>query len=464
MPESRSFRIAHAAVRIAATWATVSLVLLVSFSGFAHAQHPASPALPGERDGIQFVDQLAGGEFPQIEARFDTTMAQLLPAERLATNWAQLQAQNGAFEKVLGATVEEDGGHRLVVVACQFQHARVNVLIAFDSAERIAGLFFRSVWTPPPYADTASFKRLALTVEDGRWKLPGALTVPHGAGPFPAVVLISGSGPTDMDETVFADKPFKDLAWGLASRGIVVLRYPKRTNRYGAASSLDPANLTVKDEYLDDAAAAVALLAHRPDVDPHHIYVVGHSEGGYLAPRIATGNAEVAGIVILAGNTRPLEDVTIDQLRYLLPLEGRDSASVTAAITKAEAAKRQMDSPSLKPGTMISDGFASLPSSYVLDLRGYDPAAVAATLKIPILVLQGARDYQVRLTDFDGWKRGLAGHPNVTFKLYPDLTHLFTPALTPGTGLSTPADYRVPENVARAVVQDIAAWIHAHSR
>ena len=279
-----------------------------------------------------------------------------------------------------------------------------------------------------------------------------------------ASVLAAESGPGDQDETLNADKPFKDLAWGLASRGIAVLRYPKRTKQYAAAPSDDPTNFTVKDEYLDDAAAAIALLAHRPDVDPRRIYVIGHSEGGYLTPRIAEGNADVAGIVILAGNSRPFEDVLIEQLRYLLTLNGADTSTVNAVVAKAQAAKAEAESPSLKPGTVINFGpGVSLPSSYLLDLRDYHPTRGAAGLGIPILVLQGERDSQVRLADFDGWKSGLSGHANATFKLYPGLTHLFTPAVTPGTGLSTPADYNVPEHVAPSVVEDIATWIHGLS-
>ena len=453
-------------------WAAVLVAFLVTSSQRAGAQQPVPGGTGRTADGVQFVQHLAAREFPAAVAPFDTAMARAVPAIRLAAIWAQLQTQAGPFQKVLGATVIETKEHRTVTVTCQFEQAALNVIVVFDSARRIEGLFFRpagpvapvQAWTPPPYADSATFRRVAVTVQDGKWTLPGTLTIPLGDGPFPAVVLVAGSGPNDQDETDDADKPFKDLAWGLSSRGIAVLRYPKRTHQYGAAYSDDPTNATVKDEYLDDVAAAIALLAHRPDVDPHRIYVIGHSEGGYLAPRIAAANADVAGIVILAGNSRPLEDGLVEQLRYLLPLNGADASTVNAAVAKAQAAKAEAESPSLKSGTVIDFGSGlRFPSSYLLDLRDYHPTRVAAGLHIPILVLQGERDYQVRLADFDGWKRALSGHVNATFKLYPGLTHLFTPAVTPGTGLSTPADYNVPEHVAAVVVGDITTWIHGLS-
>jgi dienelactone hydrolase len=452
-----------------------ALIVLLStlFTGtLLFAGQQATTAAPDyAAAGAKFINELAAKQFHEAETQFDQRVAQALPEEKLAAIWSRLQEQVGAFQKIAGASVVEAQGNHLVTVNCEFEHGALDALITFDANGRIAGLSFRpghstktgSEWTPPDYAHASQFHEVQVTIEDGPWKLPGTLTLPNGTGPFPAAVLVSGSGPNDADETVGPDKPFKDLAWGLASRGIAVLRYPKRTRVYGAAFSADPKNPTVKDEYIDDADAAVALLAARPDVETSHIYLLGHSEGAYLAPRIAAGDPQIAGIAILAGNTRPLEQLTIEQLRYLLPLQGVDAATEQKMIQKAEDAEKEMKSPDLKPGTVIHDGFAAWPSSYVLDLRGNDPAKVAAQLFIPILVLQGARDFQVRLADFDGWKKALAGHANAAFKLYPGLTHLFTLSTTPGTGLSTPKDYQQPGHVAGEVVSDIAVWIEANT-
>ena len=317
---------------------------------------------------------------------------------------------------------------------------------------------FQTPWTAPPYVDSTAFHEDSVVVTVGRWQLPGTLTLPNGRGPFAAAVLLSGSGPNDADETIGPNKPLKDLAWGLASHGIAVLRYPKRTRRYAAASSADPETLTVKDEYVDDARAAVNLLASRQDINPKRIFLVGHSEGGYLAPRIAAGDPQIAGIVILEANTRPIEQAAVDQLRYLASLGGPNASAIQSRLPELIAQVEAIEDPALTAGTQLKLLTATVPATYFLDLRGYDPAAVATRLSIPIYITQGGRDYQVTTTDFANWKNALAARPNATLKLYPSLDHL----LVPGEGPSTPTQYlEAGRHVAADVVRDLVDWISA---
>jgi uncharacterized protein len=287
------------------------------------------------------------------------------------------------------------------------------------------------------------------------------LCVPVGDGPFPAVVLLQGSGPHDEDETIGPNKPLKDVAWGLASHGIVVFRYMKRTQKYGAKSSEDPAKLTVEDETMSDARAAVALLAKQKKVDPRRLFLVGHSLGAYLEPRIALSDAQITGIVMLAANTRPLEELVVDQVHYILergPAPTADEQKQAAAI---EEAVKRIESPDLKPGDTVNLLGSFLPASYWLDLRQYSPTATAQALKIPILILQGGRDFQVApATNFEQWKTALSRDSNVTLKFYPTLNHLFMA----GTGASLPQEYETPGHVDEQVIADISAWIYSDGR
>jgi dienelactone hydrolase len=276
--------------------------------------------------------------------------------------------------------------------------------------------------------------------------------MPAGDGPFPGVVLVHGSGPNDRDESIGPNRPFRDLAEGLASRGIAVLRYDKRTrahaNRIGGNR-----DFTVKDEVVDDAIAAAKMMRETRGVRGDRVFVLGHSLGAMLAPRIAAGDPALAGLVVMAGPARPLEQAIVEQTRYLAMLDGKISAEEQSTLDAA--AKLAADVRALKPSDPPIVSLVSAPSSYWIDLRGYDPPAAASRLKQAMLVLQGERDYQVTMDDFGAWQRALGARANVQLKSYPALNHLFIA----GSGPSAPAEYNQAGHVDETVVRDIAAWI-----
>jgi uncharacterized protein len=435
---------------------------------FAGQQAAITPAPDYTAHASEIINDFAARHFDKVFAQFDAAMAAAVPLEKLGPGWDQLISRAGAFQKIVSSKETENSGYHVVTVTCIFEKSPINIILAFDGSAHVVGMQIVPIqapspppapWNPPPYADSTKFHEVSLTVSDGQWQMPGTLSIPNGKGPFAAVVLVSGSGPNDADETIGATKDLKDIAWGLASNGVAVLRYPKRTLQYGNKSFPDPQNFTVKEEYVDDANAALALLAARPEVNPKRIFLAGHSEGGYLAPRIAAGDRQIAGIIILEGETRPIEQLVIDQLQYEAKLGGPNAAQIQAAIPAVQQQAKAIEDPNLKPGTDVKLLNATIPSSYFLDLRTYDPAAVAASLKIPIYVAQGGRDYQVTTADFANWQKALAGHSNATLKLYPDLNHL----LTSGSGPSKPDEYFVVgQHVSLEVIADLTAWINAH--
>jgi dienelactone hydrolase len=214
-----------------------------------------------------------------------------------------------------------------------------------------------------------------LTLVNGKFELPGTLTLPKGDGPFPAVVLVHGSGPHDQDETIGPNKGFKDLAYGLAAHGIAVFRYTKRTEKYGEKSSDDPAKLTVDDEVISDARAAVALVAQQPKINPKQVFLLGHSLGAYLAPRIATGDSQIAGIAILGANTKPIEQVIVEQVRYLASKGGAPADEAAKQVSSVEAAEKQIESPDATENPNLdSAGWPRL-SGYQRKLRGMDQSS-----------------------------------------------------------------------------------------
>jgi uncharacterized protein len=409
----------------------------------------------------QIIQELVAGQFDKVEAIYDAPMQQALPPGKLADGWRDLNKLAGAFQAINSVETSQVQGRQVVKMQCKFENSLLDATVVLNSDGKLGGLGFRphqapaAPWTPPGYAKQDSFSEQPLTLVNGRFELPGTLTLPVGNGPFPAVVLVQGSGPEDQDETIGPNKPFKDLAWGLASRGIVVYRYTKRTQKYTVQSSDDPMRMTVEDETISDARAAVALVAKQPTVDPKRVFLLGHSLGAYLAPRIATGDAEIAGIVMLAANARPLEKVVLEQIHNLAAMSGTPTEAEQKRIEAAEDAAKQIESPNLKPEDKIEFLGATTYGAYWLDLRAYDPLKTAAKLKIPILIVQGGRDYQVTPSNFQAWSDALSNNKNVTLRTYPDLDHLFIH----GTGASKPSDYARLDHVSTEVVESIATWI-----
>jgi len=408
-----------------------------------------APDATAEDAARAIATALIKGDYAAVEARFDATMKQALPLEKLRATCAPVLATAGKFLRMEAPRTSVTRGHDVVVLPLVFELVTWDLKVVLDAQKRVAGMFFTpgaGPWEPPPYGRA---RVLEAPVTVGPAALPGVLMLPWGKGPFPAVVLVHGSGAHDLDETIGPQKPFRDLALGLAARGIASVRYEKRNHAHPDQFTADR-KYTVAEESVDDAVAAVQLAAAAPAIDARRVWVVGHSLGGFLAPRIAAhAPGGVAGIVILAGSTRPLEELVIEQVRYL---EGADSPDMA----KAEAFAKIVRDPGLADGQTVDMLGASIPGSYFLDLRRYDPVRTVAALRVPVLVLQGERDYQVRRADYDGWVKGLAGHASARLQLYPALNHLFEA----GSGESRPTEYLRPGlHIAPEVIADIATFI-----
>ena len=408
--------------------------------------------------GHAFIDALARGDTAAAEAMEDDAMRAAAPAAALAQLWEQLVTQFGAFEGLGDVETTEQPPYTIATVQATFANASVPLLVTVAGDGRVAGLHLGTPATSPSpaaYVRPDAFTETELAVGSAPWQLPGTLAMPKGDGPFPAVVLLAGSGPQDRDETIGVNTPLRDLAWGLASAGIATLRYEKRTKEHAAEMAAQAATITVREETTDDAIAALEMLRETPGVDPDRVFLAGHSLGGYLAPRIAAQMGDPpAGIALLEANSSPLTTLILDQVEYLAangslgPDSGNQLAAVRAQVALAESAD-------LSPSTPASGLPLGVPASYWLDLRTYDPLAISHDLAIPMFFSQGGRDYQVPPDELAAWRKALVGRNDVAFREYPGLNHL----LMEGTGPSTPAEYSDPGHVAPELVADLAAWM-----
>jgi fermentation-respiration switch protein FrsA (DUF1100 family) len=445
-------------IRTTARW---FLLLLCSCGALARASAEEKKLPEQTAAATALVDALAKGDFTAAAKDFDSAMKKALPSDdKRKEMWEKLIEQVGAFHKRTGTRVEKADKFDVVIVTCQFEKMTLDARIVFNADKQVTGLFFRPAkgaydFKPPPYARPESYREEKVVVGSGDWALPGTLTLPKGDGPFAAAVLVHGSGPHDRDETIGPNKPFRDLAWGLASQGIAVLRYEKRTLAHAARIAAIEKSLTIKELATDDALAAVAELRKHKAIDAKHIVVIGHSLGATAAPQIGARDSSLAGLVLLAGNARPLEDVILDQVSYIKSLNGELTKKDREELDELKRQVARVKDAKLNADTPASQLPLGIAPAFWLALRSYNPLETASRLKQPMRIVQGERDYQVTMDDFKEWKKALASHRNVTFRSYPKLNHLFME----GQGKAKPAEYDKAGHVARELVDDLAAWI-----
>lgn len=443
-----------------ASMATVLLGVGMLMPGITRAQDatPPAPDIKASMLAIQLLDHLDAGQYAQAEAMFNATVAQAVPAEKLRTVWESLPAQVGAANGRGEAVTAQQGEMTVVKIPLKYANAALVAKIAVDAEGRIAGFLIQpgeaSVTPAPAAAEDAPYTETDLSVGEGERALPGTLTMPKGAGPFPAVVLVHGSGPHDRDESIGPNKPFLDIARGLAAQGIAVLRYEKRTK----ARPQDFASgvYGVDDETTNDAVLAVDAIRKVAGIDPARVFVLGHSQGGLMAPRIAAVSGHVAGLVLMAAPARPLLDILIEQNRRLAVLDdGKTSAAEQDAINALIQQVATTRDPATDAATKTVMGMSA---GYWRSIDTVDPVAAAKAVELPMLILQGARDIQVVDADWQQWRGGFHDNPKVEFKLYETLNHLGIA----GEGEGSMAEYNQPGHVDAQLINDVATWIKAH--
>ena len=364
--------------------------------------------------------------------------------------------QMGTPEKVEPAHEGEIQGYKAFYIPVAFSVMPFDIVLTVQDGT-IAGIStgaYSGGGEEGTESDTFDSIALNLPVP-GLGELPGILTVPKGEGPFPAVVLIHGSGSSDRDETVGSLKPFRDLAEGLAEKGIAVYRFDKRSYVFGTAMMANR-QLTLYDESIEDAVDAVQLLAKQDRIDPARIFVLGHSLGGNAVPAIARelekADVKACGFVMMAASPRPLDVLMREQYDYLYSLMPEVTAEQQA---EKDAIFAELDRLRDMDALTEDDTVLNVPASYWKWLSAYDILQAAEEIREPVLLLQGEEDYQVTMEDFGIWQETLGEKANWTLISYPGLVHCFVPGLkTEGSAV-----YAREGRVDSRVIADIAAFV-----
>lgn len=405
----------------------------------------------------RFVNFLIHEQYTEAYACLGDTVKRVMDVEQLEPTWSFItKSCKGLDSFTIGDAVIQKG-YNVHIVEGKCKEGGVRLSISVDSVrQKVVGFFIlprKGEGTVPPYAKLEKFTERKLNFGLTDFPIQGTLTLPTGIANPPVVVLVHGSGPNDRDETIENNKVFRDIAWGLASMGVAVFRYDKRTYLYGKRMAAEQRNgnpFTVDDEVTQDAVMAVKLMKASELVDGKNVFVLGHSLGGMMAPRIAK-QSDPRGVILMAAPARKLDVLLVEQYRYLT--EGKlrnaaDSAQLEAMIKTAQQSGDPKQVEQLNPDSLA----LGLSLSYWKSINSYNPVPLAQKIGLPFLVLSGGRDYQVPPTDAAIWKQAL---PEAKCIEYPQANHL----MMDGEGKPGPAEYAKTNNVNRQVVVDIATWV-----
>lgn len=436
--------------------AVLAMIMLLTACGIAGAEQ-APRKMETAADADEFIAAFLGEHPEELEGKwaFSAQMEAVFTQMGGIAELAKKVALQGVAESVLPAYGGELQNLKAFYIPCTIMQADL-ILIVQDGA--IAGL------RTGPYSGKAEEQtesdlydsiELALPVPS-LGELPGILTVPKGEGPFPAVVLLQGSGSSDKDEAVGELKPFRDLAEGLAEHGVAVYRFDKRTYVYGIELAANK-QITLADEYLEDAVNAVQLLAGQERIDPDRIFVLGHSLGGNAIPAVfrelEKAPVKACGFIMMAASPRPLDVLMREQYDFLYSLLPEVTVEQQA---EKDAKFAELDKLQDMDSLSEDDTIAGAYVAYWKWLADYDILQAAEEIDRPVLLLQGEEDYQVTMEDFGIWKEALGEKENWLMISYPGLTHAFVP----GQKAEGAAVYARAGSVDARVIQDIADFVN----
>lgn len=425
----------------------------------------AASAEEGRADfAVSMIEALAAGKYDTVEAASDPALIQAVAQSGgYASVWAQITSALGTFVECTGA---EDSGDA-VLVYCDFAQTGAVLSVGVTQEMRLSGLILSDLLPQEDAEDVqedGSYVEEEVIFRSGEEDETGAtLTFPEGDGPFPAVLLVPGSGAADRDASAYGLTPFRDLARGLARRGIASIRYDKYSY---AHPELLQADCTIEREYLLDTRAALdALLS---DSRISRVFVLGHSQGAMLGPRILEdllphADGRLAGGILLAGTPKHLWEIQYRQNLDLLDLTEKAYSSEQLAEMGVDlnAQRAQLEAEVQKIDCLeTEETFFGLPASYQADEMRVDAAQAAIENGLPLWIGQGAKDWQVLPEEgLEAWKGALAGSDlDVSYHLYPDMNHLLIDM--EGEPTYSVEDYLVPgAHVDENLIEDLATWI-----
>lgn len=409
-----------------------------------------------EKMAIDYVTALFSDTPSDCLTDFPLTdeMKAALDEEKIVAFKKTLTDKLGNFNEIFDINSSDEKSYRVVRLASTFEFQPLTLTFRFDENGNIAG-FVTEVFTESAVVNRTEYaiEKQVVFGEPG-WALNGLITVPSNQPVKATVILVHGSGPNDKDETLGPNKPFKDIALGLARNGIATFRYDKRTYTYASKLQRDTA-ITPDEETIDDVIYASQYLRLETGLDTEHLYVLGHSLGGYFIPKIDETIMGIDGYIFMNANARPLQELVMEQYQYLFNLDGELSDTEKETLDKIAAEVEKLHTEPLT-STDAEKPILGAYRPYWQYLDEYKPLELVQNIKVPMLFVQGSSDYQVTSTDFETWQNAVTDSQDATFISLKGLNHLMMPSLTEK---STPDDYYISGNVSDDFIKSISEWI-----
>ncbi|TNE79286.1 MAG: alpha/beta fold hydrolase [Bacteroidetes bacterium] len=418
-------------------------------------------AQPQKAEVYKLVQNLKSGEYERVIEALDSSLMDKASPYDLKLAWENLVKRYGPYQDTIDFVQEESGFSTNWKVGVAFEKDSADLVFHFNSKHRLTGFAPRpySLKIPyelPGYAKAKDFSEIPFVLESKGFKLPGILTLStKSKGKSALVILAHGSGANTKDEFLGPNPIFKDIAYGLASKGIATFRYDKRSLVYRNKMCANPDSFTVWEEVLEDILSAVDTFSS--DERFEGVFVLGHSLSAYLVPRVAENRPQLSGIISAAGPARPLQTLVLEQYNYLQSIAD-DPDDWIYTIKQLKRKVEFLESDEFGYDADAQSLPLELPAAYYMDLKNYDPVQTALKAAVPLLVLQGKKDYQVVMADYERWKSGLTSCKKCQFKVYDKLGH----GLFEGADVLGPKQYETVDHVNKAVIQDIAKFIKSN--
>jgi dienelactone hydrolase len=399
------------------------------------------------------VEDLSAGAFDEAYQQFSDPARGVTSAGALEATWLGLTNVGGPFEEIVEST---QAAGNAADVTLGFERGTHVLRVVVGGERRPRGIAINDEYESPAYVDPEGSDTREITLEADDCSMDGVVTLPDGAAAdsgVPGVVLVHGAdqgGTADMDLTNGGSAPFRDLGEGLATKGVAVARYDRRTN--ACTDTIDPATSTLDAVSVDDALLAVERLREADGVDPNRIAVAGLGLGGMAVPRIAQRDGNLAGGIPMAAPARSFPETFLSRFAHLANVGEFEWDRAQQALEQWSTGINQIREGNYQPGDIV----LGYPGALWDSIREYDHIGTAQAVETPLLFLQGGRDYQTTVDDdFTVWQSELDGRQTTAFQQYDGLNHRFQDGDRP----SVRTEYALRNSVDRAVVTDIADWV-----